>query len=124
MWSPDDAIAHRRDPGRRRVGLVQRYGPALGSGSCFVPRPGSTCKQPKLEILHLRTQCVDWTLGFIAIALLVAGLVGQAFEMRRIRVAQSGDEMGSPSVFTHRANFKWYAVIGAGIIIWYVAERS
>ena len=72
----------------------------------------------------MRMECVDWTLGFVAIALLVAGLVGQAFEMRRIRVAQSGSEMGSPSVFTHRSNFKWYAIIGAGIIIWYVAERS
>jgi len=90
---------------------------ALQSWSCPPPNP-------KLEILHIRTDCVDWTLGFVAIALLVAGLVGQAFEMRRIRVAQSGDEMGSPSVFTHRSNFKWYAVIGAGIIIWYVAERS
>ena len=67
---------------------------------------------------------MDWTLGGIAIVLLVVGLVGQAFEMRRIRMRQSGAEMGSPVIFAHRGNFKWYAIIGTGIILWYVAERS
>jgi hypothetical protein len=31
--------------------------------------------------------------------------------------------MGSPSIFTDKRNFKWYAVIGAGIVLWYIAER-
>ena len=67
---------------------------------------------------------MDWSIGAVAIILLIVGLVGQAFEMRRIRVIQHGpDEMGSPTIFTHRSNFKWYAVIGTGIILWYVAER-
>ena len=65
---------------------------------------------------------VDWTLGIAAILLLSIGLVGQAIGMRRIRVAQNGDEMGSPVIFTHRSNFKWYALIGTAIILWYVAE--
>lgn len=65
---------------------------------------------------------MDWYLGFGGIACLVVGLVGQAFEMRRIRMAD-GYEVGSPVIFTHRSNFKWYAVIGLGIALWYVAER-
>lgn len=65
---------------------------------------------------------MDWTLGFAAIGLLVVGLVGQAFEMRKIRQAEYG-EMGSPNIFTDRRNFKWYALIGAGIVLWYLAER-
>ncbi len=66
---------------------------------------------------------MEWTLGFAAIALLAVGLVGQAFEMRRIRISYAGDDLGSPNIFTDRRNFKWYAVIGVGIILWYAAER-
>ncbi len=66
---------------------------------------------------------MEWTLGLAAIALLVVGLVGQAFEMRRIRISSSGDDLGSPNIFTDRRNFKWYAVIGTGIVLWYTAEH-
>ena len=67
---------------------------------------------------------MEWTLGFIAIALLVIGLVGQAFEMRKIRKTIYGDdELASPNIFMNKKNFKWYAVIGIGIVIWYAAER-
>ena len=67
---------------------------------------------------------MNWILGFIGIALLVSGLIGQAFEMRRIRIAKYGEnDIGSPNVFTDKRNFKWYAIIGAGIVCWYVAER-
>jgi len=66
---------------------------------------------------------VEWTLGFIGIILLVIGLVGQAFEMRKIRLSTySDDELASPNVFINKSNFKWYAVIGIGIIFWYMAE--
>jgi len=61
-------------------------------------------------------------LGFTAIALLISGLVGQAFEMRKIRLNQ--DELASASIFLNKKNFKWYAIIGAGMILWYLAERS
>ena len=68
---------------------------------------------------------MNWTFGFIGIALLVIGLVGQAFEMRNIRMTTyHDDELASPNIFTHKKNFKWYAIIGAGIIFWYVAERT
>ncbi len=67
---------------------------------------------------------MNWTLGFAALICLVVGLVGQAFEMRRIRQTQYfEDEIGSPSIFADRRNFKWYGVIGAGVVLWYAAER-
>ena len=67
---------------------------------------------------------MEWTLGFIAIVLLVIGLVGQAFEMRKIRKSTyRDDELASPNIFMNKKNFKWYAVIGIGIVIWYAAER-
>ncbi|HEY4680705.1 MAG TPA: hypothetical protein VIH04_05505 [Nitrosarchaeum sp.] len=65
---------------------------------------------------------MEWILGFTAIALLISGLVGQAFEMRKIRLNQ--DELASASIFLNKKNFKWYAIIGAGMILWYLAERS
>ena len=66
---------------------------------------------------------MDWSLGIAAIVLLMVGLVGQAFEMRRIRTETSGNDMGSPNIFTDSRNFKWYGMIGLGIVVWYVAER-
>ena len=28
------------------------------------------------------------------------------------------------NIFANKKNFKWYAIIGAGIIFWYIAERT
>lgn len=68
---------------------------------------------------------MDWAMGGVALILLIAGLVGQAFEMRRIRTSTVEEgEMGSPRIFTDKRNFKWYALIGAGIVLWYAAERA
>lgn len=68
---------------------------------------------------------MEWILGFTAIALLISGLVGQAFEMRKIRMTTYRDEeLASASIFLNKKNFKWYAIIGAGMILWYLAERS
>jgi len=67
---------------------------------------------------------MEWILGFPAIALLVIGLVGQAFEMRKIRLTTYKDEeLGSANIFMNKKNFKWYAMLGIGIILWYVSER-
>ena len=67
---------------------------------------------------------MEWILGFTAIALLIVGLVGQAFEMKKIRLATyRDDELASSNIFLNKKNFKWYAIIGAGIILWYVSER-
>jgi len=62
-------------------------------------------------------------MGYAAIALLIIGLVGQGFEMRKIRLAAYKDEdLDSAKVFVNERNFKWYAIIGVGIILWYAAE--
>ncbi|MCV0366586.1 MAG: hypothetical protein K5798_04910 [Nitrosopumilus sp.] len=67
---------------------------------------------------------MEWMLGFAAIALLVIGLVGQAFEMRKIRLTTYKDEdLGSTNIFTNKKNLKWYIILGIGIVLWYVAER-
>ncbi|MCV0410495.1 hypothetical protein [Nitrosopumilus sp.] len=67
---------------------------------------------------------MEWMLGFTAIALLVIGLVGQAFEMRKIRLSTYKDEdLGSTNIFMNKKNLKWYAILGIGIVLWYVAER-
>ncbi len=67
---------------------------------------------------------MEWVLGFSAIVLLVIGLVGQAFEMRKIRMTTYKDEeLASANIFMNKKNFKWYALLGIGIILWYVAER-
>ena len=68
---------------------------------------------------------MNWILGFLGIALLVIGLIGQAFEMRKIRLTTYRDEnLASPNIFANKRNFKWYAIIGAGIVLWFVAERT
>ncbi len=67
---------------------------------------------------------MEWTLGFVGIVCLVIGLVGQAFEMRKIRLTTYKDEnLGSINIFLNKKNFKWYALLGIGIIFWYAAER-
>ena len=67
---------------------------------------------------------MEWTLGFVAIILLVVGLVGQAFEMRKIRLTTYKDEdLGSANIFMNKKNLKWYAILGVGIALWYVSER-
>ncbi len=67
---------------------------------------------------------MEWILGFTAIAFLVIGLVGQAFEMRRIRLSTYKDEeLASANIFANKKNFKWYALLGIGIVLWFTAER-
>lgn len=68
---------------------------------------------------------MQWIFGIPAIALLISGLIGQAFEMRQIRLDtyQEG-ELASANIFLNKKNFKWYTLIITGMILWYVAERS
>jgi hypothetical protein len=66
---------------------------------------------------------MNWIFGFLGIALLVIGLIGQAFEMRKIRLSSNDEEIASANIFANKKNFKWYAIIGAGIIFWFAAER-
>jgi hypothetical protein len=66
---------------------------------------------------------MEWTLGFGGIALLVIGLIGQGFEMRKIRMTNKDEDLGSVNIFMNSKNFKWYAILGIGIIMWFAAER-
>jgi hypothetical protein len=67
---------------------------------------------------------MEWILGFAGIACLVIGLIGQAFEMRKIRLTTSKDgDLGSVNIFMNKKNYKWYALLGIGIVLWYAAER-
>ena len=64
-------------------------------------------------------------LVFAAAALVVVGLVGQGFEMRKIRKSILTDEQLNPkNVFADRRNFKWYGIIAAGIILYYVSGAA
>jgi len=65
---------------------------------------------------------VEQIIPIVAMALVVAGLIGQGFEMRRIRNSIKTDEELNPkNVFTDKRNIKWYVMIGAGLVLWYVA---
>ena len=62
---------------------------------------------------------------FIAMALVVLGLIGQGFEMKRIRASIRTDEqLSSKTVFMDKRNFKWYAIIVAGFALWYAANAK
>jgi hypothetical protein len=64
-------------------------------------------------------------ISFIAMALVVGGLIGQGFEMKKIRASIRTDEQLSPkNVFADRRNYKWYAIIAAGFVLWYVANTK
>jgi hypothetical protein len=64
---------------------------------------------------------VEPALSFAAIAL-VAGLIGQGFEMKKIRASIRTDEqLSSQNVFTDRRNFKWYAMIAGGLVLGYTS---
>ncbi len=59
--------------------------------------------------------------GRVGIAIGLNGIVGQGFEMRKIRTTIYKDEdFGPPNIFTNKRNFKWYVLIGVGLILWYV----
>ena len=63
-------------------------------------------------------------LSFLAVALLVVGLIGQGFELRKIRTSVTRDEdLSSKNMFTNKRNLKWYAIIGAGLLLWYAGKQ-
>jgi len=66
---------------------------------------------------------MEQALPFVAVALLVLGLIGQGFEMRKIRFSITKDEdLSSKNIFLHKRNLKWYLLIAAGLIIWAVSS--
>ena len=77
-------------------------------------------------IFHeIRLKNMEPILSFTAVALLVIGLIGQGFELRKIRTSVVRDEdLSSINMFTNKRNLKWYAIIGAGLVLWYVGSGS
>ena len=64
-------------------------------------------------------------LSFAAVILLVIGLVGNGFEMRKIRLSVTKDEeLTSKNVFLNKNNWKWYALIIAALILWVIANNA
>jgi len=62
--------------------------------------------------------------SFAAVALLVIGLVGNGFEMRRIRLSIVKDEeMTSKNIFLNKKNWKWYAIIAVALILWAISDH-
>ena len=58
------------------------------------------------------------TLAIIALILVTVGLIGQAIEMRKIRIKKHGEgSIGHPNIFLDKKNFKWYALIGMGLAL-------
>lgn len=56
--------------------------------------------------------------SILAMGLVAAGLIGQGFEMKKIRASIRTDEqMGTKNVFMDRRNFKWYVMIASGLIL-------
>jgi hypothetical protein len=61
--------------------------------------------------------------SFVAAALVIIGLIGQGFEMKKIRASIRTDEqLSSPNIFADKRNFKWYAIIAAGFVLWYATK--
>ena len=66
--------------------------------------------------MHMAQQPI---VSFVAVALLVIGLVGNGFEMKRIRLSTIRDEeLTSKNVFLNKRNFKWYILIAIAIMLW------
>ena len=64
-------------------------------------------------------------LSFVSAGLVIGGLIGQAFEMKKIRLSIKTDEELNPkNIFGDRRNFKWYGMIAAGMIAWYLASAK
>jgi hypothetical protein len=68
---------------------------------------------------------VDIILSFAAVVLLVIGLVGNGFEMRKIRLSVVRDEeLTSKNIFLNKNNWKWYGLIVAALILWVIASNT
>ena len=56
-------------------------------------------------------------LSFVSVSLFAIGIVGNGFEMRKIRMATEG-QPNPKNVFLDRRNLKWYALIGIALGLW------
>jgi hypothetical protein len=66
---------------------------------------------------------MDPVVSFVAAALVIIGLTGQGFEMKKIRASIRTDkQLISKNIFADRRNFKWYAIIAVGFVLWYASN--
>ncbi len=62
---------------------------------------------------------MNYVLSLVAAALLVIGLAGNGFEMRKIRLSTVRDEeLASKKMFLNKRNFKWYVIVGISLALW------
>jgi Na+/melibiose symporter-like transporter len=68
---------------------------------------------------------MDPILSFTAVVLLVIGLVGNGFEMRKIRLSVVKDEdLTSKNIFLNKKNWKWYVLIVIALILWAISSYT
>jgi hypothetical protein len=66
---------------------------------------------------------MNYVLSFVAVALLVIGLAGNGFEMRRVRLSTTKDEeLASKNMFMNKRNLKWYVIIGVSLVLWVISN--
>ena len=62
-------------------------------------------------------------MAIAALAVITVALIGQAIEMRKIRMRTYGEgSIGNPSIFLDKRNFKWYGLIVVGFGLAYAAQ--
>ena len=61
-------------------------------------------------------------LSLISVVLLVIGIVGNGFEMRKIRISTTEGQLTSKNAFLDKRNFKWYVLIGGALVLWLISE--
>ena len=62
-------------------------------------------------------------LAMAALAIITVALIGQAMEMRKIRIRTYGKgEVGHPNIFLDKKNVKWYVLIAIGMGLAYTAQ--
>ena len=69
----------------------------------------------------IRTEHMEPIIPIAAMALVIGGLIGQGFEMRKIRKSINVEELNPKNAFLDKKNIKWYVMIGARLALWYVA---
>jgi hypothetical protein len=57
-------------------------------------------------------------LSFVSVALFVIGIIGNGFEMRKIRLSTAEGQLVPKNVFLDKRNFKWYVLIGIALVLW------
>ena len=69
---------------------------------------------------HDSAMSIHSVLSLISVALFVIGLVGNGFEMRKIRLSTTEGQLVPKNAFLDKRNFKWYALIGIALVLWAV----